>query len=301
MPTPTPTSTDAPTVCHTTSNLILNYDPSDSISYPGSGASVYDLSGNGLDGTGSNLSHSSPYFVFNGTNSQIEVTDNSLLEPSSGDWSMEAWLRVSANQSGVIIGKFDNGGGSQDVSYSIRISSSGSLFAQLGSGVGGSYVNSASYQTSRNIWYHVAYVWKNGSTKTLETYINGSSIGSVNHSLGSLLNTTNNLYIGSYNNGEYSQYFNGRIGAVRLYNTALSTEEITQNYNCGVNYFSDQTTTPTPTITSTPTVTPTPTTTPIASTQSRTWWGRKHYGHFTITRGVKLRLWPDFFRHLRQR
>jgi hypothetical protein len=75
------------------------------------------------------------------------------------------------------------------------------------------------------------YVFKNGATKTLVTYINGSSIGSVNHSLSSLLNTPSNLYIGSYNGGEYSQYFTGRIGITRLYNAALTASQVLQNYS----------------------------------------------------------------------
>jgi hypothetical protein len=37
--------------------------------------------------------------------------------------------------------------------------------------------------------------------------------------------------LGSYNGGEYSQWFNGKIGITRLYNRALSDAEITQNYN----------------------------------------------------------------------
>lgn len=155
-PQPTPT----PTPCHATSNLILDYDPSNINSYPGSGSLVYDLSENELVGTGSNLSYSNPYFTFNGSNSQIRISDNALLEPGSGDWTMEAWFRVTANQSGVILGKFDNGGGSQDVSYSIRINSGGSLFAQMGSGFAGSFVNSTFYQTTIGTWYQVVYVWK---------------------------------------------------------------------------------------------------------------------------------------------
>jgi hypothetical protein len=39
------------------------------------------------------------------------------------------------------------------------------------------------------------------------------------------------LYIGSYNGGEYLQYFDGRIGITRLYNAALTAEQVLQNYN----------------------------------------------------------------------
>jgi hypothetical protein len=146
---------------------------------------------------------------------------------------MEAWFYTTAfktGSAGVILGKFDPGGGSQDVAYSIRTNSTGGLFSQIGDGLG-SFINSTTYQTSLSVWAQVVYVWKNIATNTLETYINGASIGSVNHSLGNILNTSANLYIGSYNGGEFSQWFNGRIGIVRLYNRALTSAEVVQNYN----------------------------------------------------------------------
>jgi hypothetical protein len=74
-------------------------------------------------------------------------------------------------------------------------------------------------------------VFTNVSSNTLETFVNGVSIGSVSHSLASILNTDNPLYIGSYNGGEYSQWFDGKIGITRLYNTALTSSEVLQNYN----------------------------------------------------------------------
>ena len=213
-----------------TSGLILWYDPGISTSYPGTGSTITNLANTSLPGTLGNITYTDPYFSYNGTNSQVTVADDALLEPGSGNWTMEAWVYLG-NTSGskVVLGKFDNGGGSQDVSYSIRISGS-NLFAQLGDGTG-AYINSTGYTMSTNTWVHVMYVYKTGATKTLETFINGTSIGTVNHSLNSLLNSTNPLYIGSYNGGEYSQYMNGRIGITRLYNTALTSVQVLQNYN----------------------------------------------------------------------
>lgn len=212
-----------------TSNLVLWYDPSFVTSYPGSGTAITNLANTSLAGTMSNITFTTPYFTYSG-NSQVEILDNALLEPGSGSWTMEAWVYLSNNSgSKVILGKFDPGGLSADVSYSIRISGS-NIYAQMGDGTG-SFINSTAHAMTLNTWTHVVYVWKNGATKTLETYVNGSSIGSVNHSLSSLLNTSANLYIGSYNNGEYSQYHNGRIGVTRLYSAALTSAEVLQNYN----------------------------------------------------------------------
>lgn len=212
-----------------TSNLVLWYDPSNSVSYPGSGSTITNLASTSLNGTMSNITYTSPYFGYNGSSSQINVPDNALLEPGTGDWTMEAWVYLSGSSgSKVVLGKFDPGGGSQDVSYSIRISGAG-IYAQIGNG--STVVDTPLYTLPLNTWTHVVYVWKNVATNSLEAYINGVSVGSVSHSFSSILNTSANLYIGSYNGGEYSQYMNGRIGITRLYSAALSAAQVLQNYN----------------------------------------------------------------------
>ena len=215
------------------SNLVLYYDPSNSSSYSGSGTTINDLSGNGLNGTMSNISFTSPYFSYNGSSSQVSVADNSLLEPGGGDWTMEVWANQSASGNDVVLGKFDDGGLAADVSYSIRTTGT-TYYAQMGSGSGSGstlYVNSTNYTGTIGSWSQIVYVFKNGATKTLQTFVNGSSIGTVNHSLASILNTSNNLYIGSYNNGEYPQWFDGKVGITRLYSAALTSSEVLQNFN----------------------------------------------------------------------
>jgi hypothetical protein len=216
-----------------TSNLVLWYDPANSASYSGSGTTVNSLVSPNLTGTMSNITFTDPYFVYNGASSQVSVDDNAALEPGTGSWTMEVWVNQNAPGNDVVLGKFDPGGLSADVSYSIRTTNT-SYYAQIGSGSGSDstlFVNSTTFVGTLNTWYQLVYVFKNGATKTLETLVNGSSIGTVNHNLASILNTASNLYLGSYNGGEYSQWFDGKIGITRLYNVALTAEQVLQNYN----------------------------------------------------------------------
>jgi hypothetical protein len=243
-PTPTPTNTQTPTTTSTptptappavpvTSNLNLYYDPSNPSSYPGTGTTINDLSGNGLNGSMSGITFTTPYFTYNGTSSQVRVANNALLQPGSGDWTMEVWVNQSVLGNDVVLGKFDNGGLSQDVSYSIRTTNT-TYYAQYGSGSGTGpnlFANSTSYVGTVGTWYQLVYVFTNVASNTIETFVNGVSIGTVSHSLASLLNTTNPLYIGSYNGGEFSQWFDGRIGITRLYNAALTSSQVLQNFN----------------------------------------------------------------------
>jgi len=215
------------------SNLILHYDPSNPLSYPGSGTTINNLASNSHPGTMSNITASANYFTYNGTSSQISVADDAALEPGSGSWSVEVWVNQSVTGNDVVLGKFDNGGAAQNVGYSIR--TTGAVhYAQYASGSGSGatlYQNSSNFTATSNTWYQLVYVWTNGGTKTFEVFANGVSIGSVAHSVSSVLNTTNPLYIGSYNGGEYAQWYDGKIGIVRIYNTALTSAQVLQNYN----------------------------------------------------------------------
>ena len=228
--TPTPTSTPAVPV---TTNLVLYYDPSNSSSYPGTGTTINDLSVNGLNGSMSGITFTTPYFSYNGTSSQVRVADSVLLEPGSGDWTMEVWVNQSVLGNDIVLAKVDNGGDVTDMSYSIRTTNT-TYYAQLGSGSGTLstlFVNSTNYVGTLNTWYQIVYVFTNVAANTLQTFVNGVSVGTVSHNLPSILNSTNPLYIGSYNGGEYSQWFDGKIGITRLYNDALTSSEVLQNFN----------------------------------------------------------------------
>ena len=239
-PTETPTNTPTPTVTPTptptpavpvTTNLVLYYDPSNSSSYPGTGTTINDLSGNGLNGSMSGITFTTPYFTYNGTSSQIAIADNALLEPGSGDWTMEVWVNQSVAGNDVVLGKFPAGGA--QVSYSIRTSAT-VYYAQMGSGIGsGATLFQSSSNQIRTIgtWYQLVYVFTNVASNTIETFVNGVSIGTVSHSLASILNSTNPLYIGSYNGGEYTQWFDGKIGITRLYDASLTASQVLQNFD----------------------------------------------------------------------
>jgi hypothetical protein len=225
--TPTPTSTPA---THITSNLVLYYDPSNSSSYSGSGTTINDLSGNGLSGTMSNITFTSPYFTYNGSSSQVSVADSALLEPGTGDWSIEFWVNhsVIAGASRVLIGKTD-GGNAADWGYGLRTQPNGNTFMEIGNG--STSITTPTSTLSINTWYQVVGVWTNVASNSLALYINGSLIGSNSHSFTSIKNTTSPLYLGSFNGGQFAQWLNGRMGVVRMYNKALSGSEVLQNFD----------------------------------------------------------------------
>jgi hypothetical protein len=214
-----------------TSGLVLYYDPNNPSSYSGSGTNVNDLSGNSLNGTMSNVTYNSPYFVFNGTSSTISRADNALLEPGTGDFTLEAWVYYSVitGSSRVILGKTDNGGLASNWSYGLRTGSNGGTYIEVGNGTTSAF--SPSYTVTTGQWYQIVGVLTNVASNSIEFYVNGASRGSNSHSFASIKNSIRSLYLGSYNGGEYSQWFNGRMGITRIYNKALSSAEVLQNWN----------------------------------------------------------------------
>ncbi len=210
---------------------VLFYNPANSTSYPGSGTTVTDLSGNGLNGTLTNITYTSPYFTYNGTNATSSTADNSLLEPGSGDFSLEVWIyhSVIAGSSRCVISK-TNGGLAADWGYGIRTNSTGATYFEVGNGT--TSLTSPSFTANTGQWYQLVGVWTNVASNSIEFYVNGASVGSNSHSFTSVKDTTRPLSFGSFDGGgTFGQWVNGRMGIVRYYNRALSASQVTQSYS----------------------------------------------------------------------
>ena len=212
----------------TSDNLVLHYNPSMTESYPGSGTSLVDLSGNGLTGTMSNLSYTNPAFTFNGSTSQVSIPDNAALEPGTGSWTIEVWFK-NVGSSGTVIGKYNNGGNSANISYALRLVGSNLIRADFSNGSTDLVTNN--YTFTANTWIQMVYIWDK-TNNSIYTYSNGVLKQTKAISItGGILNATTNLFLGSYNGGEYSQYFNGQMGIVRIYKKALNATEVLTNFN----------------------------------------------------------------------
>tara|TARA_R110001592_G_scaffold354482_1_gene654171 strand:- start:4614 stop:5840 length:1227 start_codon:yes stop_codon:yes gene_type:complete len=88
-----------------------------------------------------------------------------------------------------------------------------------------------------NTWYHIAFVQVNGTT--MQFYVNGVAEGG-NH-VGFAWTAAKSAffarYVGRYEFGGYSRYFNGHIPVTRLYSKALTASEIKVNFDAFKNRF----------------------------------------------------------------
>jgi hypothetical protein len=216
-----------------TSSLVLYYDPSNNASYPGTGTTLTNVLGTGLNGTMTSLTYTNPYLKYNGTTSQVSVADNAALEPGSGSWSIEVWIRynVIAGKTRTYVSKTNGGGGSADWGYGLRTNSVASTtYMEVGNG--STSITSPSTSVTTGVWYQIVGVFTNTiPTKTIALYKNGVLVGSNSHSFTSIKDTANPLYLGNYNGNEFAQQFDGDMGIVRIYSKALSEAEVLNNYD----------------------------------------------------------------------
>jgi hypothetical protein len=206
-------------------------DAGASISYPGSGTTWTDISGNGNTGT---LVNGPTYsaanggsIVFDGTNDYINLGNPSSLN-IVGNFTVSAWVNANVINGGANVWYtiFDKGYDGSIAQLYFRFTS-GQL--QIGSfRESGQATFGTSYTgLSINTWYNVVGQY-NGSSWIL--YVNGAQVA-ITTTTGILQSTAPCGIGGAYIQTGYARFFNGKIPQVLVYNRALSSTEISQNFN----------------------------------------------------------------------
>jgi hypothetical protein len=114
-----------------------------------------------------------------------------------------------------------------------RIGSDGKISSRIGFDSSTNFEGSDGSIINDNKWHHIITVYKRNGNMT--RYIDGAIYGSAIDisSVSSLnLNTSNHFTLGSTQGGS-TQLFSGQIDDVRIYNYALTSEQIKQIYNGG--------------------------------------------------------------------
>ncbi len=198
-----------------------------------SGTTAYDRSVYGNNGTiygGATpaIGKNGQALSFDGNNDYVSVPYNATLEPA--DVSVSAWFKTSANPSGdmQIASKrlFSTQG-----SYSLGLKQSNSWKIEWGSYDSSwdlVYSDVSNYNDGR--WHHIVGV-NDGMVNKL--YVDGV-LQTQTDSDATLTYDQDSLFIGSYNPpGPGQSWFNGLIDEVRVYNRALSPDEVGDLYRLG--------------------------------------------------------------------
>jgi hypothetical protein len=224
-----------------TVGLWHNYDAGNASSYPGTGTTWTDLQANnnltlfgGLETTFVNTPPK--HFDFDRVNDYAGTT--SWNQPTNDNFTIEAWTRLDAqgNYNQMVFTSQ-----TQNVRTFILFNNrtgatvgtrKGWVFALWdGDGVSSNTLLGANYGSnvaSLNTWYHVMCV-RDGGTSYI--YVNGSLDSTQSLSASTGWNSGTVLDIGKRSVPTVPDYYNGDIAEIRMYNRALNSTEITQNWN----------------------------------------------------------------------
>jgi len=208
-----------------TDGLVLWLDAGIAPSYPTSGTTWTDLSGNRNNGTLTNgptyNSANGGSIVFDGVNDYVNAGNLGTFYPQG---TISYWMNSS------VVENYRNTFSTNYLGNNngIRFEQSTGAFVVVIGNASGSY-GGYYYQTSNfisNTWYQIVLTWNTASNNVIG-YLNNVQKFSSTHSLWP--SSLPSISIGS--GFDNSRYFTGKISNVSIYNRSLTAAEITQNFN----------------------------------------------------------------------
>ena len=214
-----------------TNGLVLALDAGNTKSYPGSGTTWSDLSGNGNNGTllndvGYNSSNNG-IMIFDGTNDYCNIANTSIGNFATSDFSVSCWAKAASGAAVTrgLFSKYDphsgNGTGwfifHRDGQIWVRITQD--LAAPL-------EMSQIIVSVPTSVWYNITIT---RTTNYFSLYING--VLYQTNTTTNIINcsSTGPLRIGSGYSSGY--YYIGDVGAASIYDRAISAAEVSQNFN----------------------------------------------------------------------
>ena len=213
--------------------LVLALDAASPRSYPGSGTTWYDLSGNGNNSTsvGSPTYDSSTgSFIFDGTDDRFSSTISTSFDlyclevafkphktispntaPNGLDYSLLGVRTSIGNNNGINVYEWTSGMARETVS----------IWSHNGYATG--------IYTTVSLAFHIMNFNWNGST--YDIWLDGTKQSTISRSTGHAQLITGVNYIEPGYNTGYNYYHSGNISTVKAYNRSLTDVEVQQNFN----------------------------------------------------------------------
>jgi hypothetical protein len=205
--------------------LALYLDAANPRSYSGSGNTWYNIISGAIGGTMVGVGYSTfngGYFNFTGSQYMTFAST-----PPVGQSSLSSTVEIVAYRNNLSAFGVMFGGGAEATNQSFwfgnRNGSSNFMMAYFANDL------DATTPTTNVAWNHYVATYDN-ATGRRATYYNGALLA---QNVSGVTNTSASVFmIGALNVlGTPSYHFNGRIAFVKIYNRALTAQEISQNYN----------------------------------------------------------------------
>ena len=167
-------------------------------------------------------------YSFNGTSDFINSGNSTNLQ-WEGSLTYTTWIKaISIASSAYFLCDYQTRG------VLLYVNTAGKVGMDGRGKIGSVYYQSGDSITSINdhLWHHIVAIWDGTSgVNNLKIYVNGKKENANNApDEASTVNSTD-FFIGKFPSG---YYFNGLMDDVRIYNAALSSSQIKQNYIAGL-------------------------------------------------------------------
>lgn len=226
-----------------TTGLVQHLNAGNPSSYPGSGTTWTDLSGNGKNGTLLNGvgygSTAGGTLTFDGTDDCVSCGD---IIKGRTEFSAEAWIRTSDTRTGsnstymnpTIFGTQHGSGYSGDFAVVMKAGKLGAYWENTGTA---GYIDLSSVTVADNTWRQIVATKSTGGN--ISFYVNGSSVYSVTDANYTFTVRTGDLTNFNWELGRAYWYgedgsmlrFAGSIASHLFYSIALTPAQVLQNFN----------------------------------------------------------------------
>src|SRR5210317_946931 len=201
--------------------------------------SVADLSGNSNTAAVTGATYGTDpngggYFDLDGASDYLQISSSTDFN-SATNFTIEGWFKPDSLTSADHFFSIYSLSTPADRKFLLRLADAdGDLeFASYNTGGNGASgvleTSNSNVRVIANQWNHIALSYQYSGT--IEAFINGISAGTSSSS--GTLNTvgSGDLYIGTLNGYIGSYDFDGKVGDVRFYDSALTSSQIVQNFN----------------------------------------------------------------------
>lgn len=206
--------------------LLLCLDASDRNSYPGSGTTWFDVSGNkncGLANSPAFDPTNGGSIVFDGADDYVNIpggTSAITLGNGNEAWTVSAWIKTTTTVNGLGQGSI------------LSNSSSGPVFSMMGVNANrmvywtyhsGWYQSLGTAIVNNNIWHMLT--WVNYTNYTMDMYVDGILDANIADSTSGNNNPVDTIA------GSWAGLYAGNLATLSIYKgTALTAAQVLQNY-----------------------------------------------------------------------
>jgi len=195
-----------------------------------SGDSAYDSSGQNNDGAINGAVWAGGKYnsalSFDGVDDYVEIADSESFQTISNEITIETWVKVNSNKNynSIVVKDID---GKED--FELLCNSGGDCYSTF-DGAFSRFYKLVDVNLQPGEWTYLAITYKNGGDWIF--YKNGTEINTTSGTQSLKITSEATLKIGD-ENGTAGRQFDGLIDEVKVYNYALTEEEIINNYQKG--------------------------------------------------------------------